>query len=185
VSNPLVLHVVRPYETEEAYLEAEAWSIDAKTMLLIGQRKLPEDTAVLFDVALSTGEKIIKAEARVVGVVPPAGERPGGVRVRFKRFGAMTKAFIDRALEAQRKARESEQRAEAPTPPSSPQAEPAASPTQGTPGKNGSERSGVHERVARRVAPPPNREELLEKLRQRSLALKSARRLPADEEQSA
>lgn len=208
MSNPIVLHVVRPYQSEEEYLAAEAWSIDAKSMLLIGQRRLPPDTAVLFDVALGNGHKVIKAEARVVGAVAAKGDRPGGLRVRFKRFGATTKAFIDRAVAAHAAAAEAQPAPPsapsspepgsaplaAPAPvsapeetrdrPSTPEAAPAsdrraevAPPPAEKPAQQNvaAERSGIHRRVVAPVPAPPNREELLEKLRARSRALAKAR----------
>lgn len=123
--NTVVVHVVRPYATEQEYLAAEAWSIDARSMLLIDAETLPLDTAVLFDIALADGHKPIRAEGRVVADVPPSGSRPGGLRVKFKRFGAATKAFIERAVASKTGGREAEQasqpRAE---PPSAPRAEP-------------------------------------------------------------
>jgi len=88
----------RPYASEEEYLAHERFSIEAKSMLLIDQPALPLDTAVVFDVALDNGQKPIRAEAKVVGYLEPEGDRPGGLRVRFRRFGAATKAFIDRAV---------------------------------------------------------------------------------------
>jgi hypothetical protein len=72
--------------------------MDAKTMLLIDQPALPLDTAIVFDVQLTNGHKPIRAEARVIAHVTAQGADPGGVRVRFKRFGSATKAFIDRAV---------------------------------------------------------------------------------------
>jgi len=54
---PVVLHVVRPYSSEDEYLAAEAWTIEARGMLLIGQREVELDRAVVFDVALSNGTK--------------------------------------------------------------------------------------------------------------------------------
>ena len=145
--NPIVVHVVRPYSSEQAYLSAEAWSIDPKGMLLIDAEALPSDTLVLFDVALADGQKPIRAEGRVVGMVPPSGDRPGGMKVRFKRFGSATKAFIERAVQAKKSAGE-------------PEAPAAASPAAHEP-------SGVRQRVPGPVAAPSNREELLARLRQR------------------
>lgn len=98
--NPVVVHVVRPYGSEQEYLAAEAWTIDARGMLLVEAEPLPPDTAVLFDVSLRDGSKPIRAEGRVVGAVTSKDGRPGGLRVRFKRFGAATKAFIERAVKA-------------------------------------------------------------------------------------
>jgi hypothetical protein len=98
LSTPIVIHLHRPYGSEEEYIAHEHFSIEAKSMLLIDQPALPLDTAVVFDVTLENGQKPIRAEARVIGHVEPEGERPGGLRVRFRRFGAATKAFIDRAV---------------------------------------------------------------------------------------
>jgi hypothetical protein len=98
LSSPIVIHMYRPYASEEEYIARERFSIEAKSMLLINQPALPPDTAVVFDVTLENGQKPIRAEAKVVGYVEPQGDRPGGLRVRFRRFGAATKAFIDRAV---------------------------------------------------------------------------------------
>ena len=179
--NPIVVHVVRPYSTEEQYLAAEAWSIEQRGMLLVGAEELAADTAVLFDVALADGHKPIRAEGRVVGSVPAQGDRPGGVRVRFKRFGAATKAFIERAVQAK-----SSPGAVAPSSPiAAPEPERLSMPevrasmtdleaislppppVAAAPRSSEREPSGVRQRVPGPVAAPANREELLARLRQR------------------
>lgn len=190
--NPVVVHVVRPYSTEQDYLNAEAWSIDPRGMLLIGAEPLPGDTAVLFDVALSDGQKPIRAEGRVVGLVAANGDRPGGLRVRFKRFGAATKAFIERAVRAKQAASEPEPERPSqvePERPSAPDAEQPSSPDGERlslpevrasmtdlepaaaaplpPSSLAREPSGPRQRVPGPVAAPANREELLARLRQR------------------
>jgi hypothetical protein len=99
VTSPVVLHISRPYANVEEYLAAEAWCVDAHAMLLIDQPPLERDTAIVFDVTLADGSRPIKAEARVSRVIAPTGDRPGGLRVRFKRYSAPTKAFIDRAMQ--------------------------------------------------------------------------------------
>jgi hypothetical protein len=189
--NPVVVHVVRPYASEQEYLAAEAWSIDAKGMLLVDADALAPDTAVLFDVALSDGQKPIRAEGRVVKVVAPTAGRPGGLRVRFKRFGAATKAFIERAVKAQSVAgeleRPSQPEAERPSTPEAEQPSqvehdrpslpevrpsmteleaPAALASPASPERE-REPSGLRQRVPGPVSAPANREELLQRLRQR------------------
>jgi hypothetical protein len=159
LSNPAVIHVVRPYQTEAEYLEAEAWSIEARTMILIGEPELPEGTAVLFDVQLANGTKPIRAEARVVESVASSPGRPGGLRVRFRRYGAATKAFIDRAAAMPR--------AEGVAPKAAPSpAEEASPPLTGM----SAESSGIHPRSIPVVAAPPDREALLDRLRERARA---------------
>ncbi|HVY28514.1 MAG TPA: hypothetical protein VHB79_18285 [Polyangiaceae bacterium] len=192
--NPVVVHVIRPYATEQDYLAAEAWSIDSRSMLLIDAEPLPPDTAVLFDIALEDGQKPIRAEGRVVSRVAPQDGRPGGMKVRFKRFGAATKAFIERAVKAKSgTAQELPSRPEGERP-SAPQAEAPSAPEAEAPSAPEVERismpevrasmtdleavvlpvarepahaSGLRQRVPGPVAAPANREELLARLRQR------------------
>jgi hypothetical protein len=161
LSNPAVIHVVRPYQSEAEYLDAEAWSIEARTMILIGEPDLPEGTAVLFDVQIGNGTKPIRAEARVVESVPSRPGRPGGLRVRFRRYGAATKAFIDRAA-AMPRTETSEGAESADTPR-------AAEPERAIPATN-AESSGIHPRSVPVVAAPPDRDALLDRLRERARA---------------
>lgn len=173
MSSSIVIHVLRPYATEEEYLARERFSIDSKSMLLIDQPPLPVDTAVVFDVQLENGQKPIRAEARVIGYVAATGTTPGGLRVRFKRFGAATKSFIDRAIApppAPASARPTPSLVPSPlVAPPEPVAplvtEIAAShePRQA----DRRESSGIHRRPIVPVAAPANREELLERLRTR------------------
>ena len=44
-TTPLVLLIVRPYDTVDEYLAAEAWTIDARAMLLVDAPDLEPDTA--------------------------------------------------------------------------------------------------------------------------------------------
>ena len=97
---PVVIHLSRPYANAEEYLAREAWSIDTRSMVLVGQAELPKETDIVFDVTLADGSKPIRAEARVVGAVAPTEGRPGGLKVRFKRYGAATRAFVERAVSA-------------------------------------------------------------------------------------
>jgi len=212
--NPVVVHVVRPYASEQDYLNAEAWTIDQRSMLLIDAEALPGDTAVLFDISLSDGQKPIRAEGRVVGMVSANAGRPGGMRVRFKRFGAATKAFIERAVKAKSGGAEPERpsapQAERPSAPqaerpSAPQAERPSAPEAERPSAPEAERpsatdgdrvsmpevrlsmtelesaaappappppsnrepTGLRQRIPGPVTAPANREELLQRLRQR------------------
>ena len=182
--NPVVVHIVRPYSSEQEYLNAEAWSIGQRAMLLIDAETLPSDTAVLFDIALSDGQKPIRAEGRVVGVVGPSDGRPGGLKVRFKRFGAATKAFIERAVNAGRVNGEPERRsapeAELPSAPGDDRFVEGDRPSltemrvsvtdlEPAPVASASDRepSGLRQRAPGPVAAPANRDELLQRLRQR------------------
>jgi len=161
LSSPIVIHVLRPYANEDEYLAHERTSIDSKSMLLIDQPALPAETQIVFDIQLVNGQKPIRAEGKVMGYVEANADTPAGLRVRFKRFGAATKAFIDRALSA-------------PTPiavspadllaaPLEVSLSPAAPPAAETPS---SETSGIHRKVSA-VSAPRDRDALLARLRGR------------------
>ena len=150
---PIVIHVLRPYANEDEYLAHESSSISSKSMLLIEQPPLSADTAIVFDVSLTNGQKLIRAEGKVIEHVAAEGGRPAGLSVRFKRFGAATKAFIDRAV-AMSTASSFAPGLLLAAPVQVASAEPPES-------------SGVHIRTARAVAVPLDREALLARLRQR------------------
>jgi hypothetical protein len=67
-------------------------------MILLNQPRFEKDTIVRFELSLKSGEKLIRAEARVVGYHNATSDKPGGPKVRFKRFGGTTKAFIQRVM---------------------------------------------------------------------------------------
>jgi len=165
LSSTIVIHVLRPFESEDEYLAHEASTIDSKSMLLIDQAPLPPETAIVFDVQLQNGQKPIRAEAKVIAHVAPSAGKPGGLRVRFKRFGAATKAFIDRAVAERAVSRP----AAMPSIPS--QVAPVVEDRElrtTSPGGAEREPSGIHRRPVAPVPAPLNREELLERLRARA-----------------
>lgn len=196
----VALRVIRPYLTEEEYLEAEAWTFEARSMLLLDQGGIDENTVVVFDVLLQSGVRVVRAEAKVVGSVPGDANRPPALRVRFRRFDTKSKAFIERAVaireqqlslqpahlaepevKPSRPPRRSARPSEASRPPPAPSAagqprspRPSTRPVARPEGPSGAgavraeaataiEPSGIH----RRITPPPNREELLDRLRAR------------------
>lgn len=99
MTQPIVLHVARPYASVDEYLAQEGWTLDARSIVLVDQPPLPRDTIITFDLTLADGSRPIRAEGRVLGMLDPADGRPGGLRVRFKRYGASTKALIERAVQ--------------------------------------------------------------------------------------
>ncbi len=111
----------------------------------------------------------------MLGYAEASAGHPGGVRVRFKRYGAATKAFIDRAntntapAALCRLARDrSRRRLEAPV---APPVEAALAPSQAllaeSDDREPAESSGVHRKAVLPVAAPADREALLNRLRAR------------------
>lgn len=97
-NKPRILRITRPYESVEDYIQSEGWTISNKRMILLDQPRFDRDTIVRFELSLQNGEKLIRAEAKVVGYQTATPDKPGGPKVRFKRFGGSTKAFIQQVV---------------------------------------------------------------------------------------
>lgn len=170
----LSLRLVRPYATEEELIAAEAWAIDKKGIVLVGQPRLASGTVVRFELLLEGGERVLVAEGKAVGYTKADGDRPGGAKVRFKRFNASGKAFIERALAAKAAQQAEPGCTPAPKPGSAMTAEATnAAEPQAPPAMADPEQSGIRHRASGPVAPPDNRDELLDKLRERARLVKA------------
>jgi hypothetical protein len=177
--------VTRPYRSVEEYLDAEAETIDARGMLLIDAPFLPRNTLVRFVVSIATGEQLIRAEGVARDRVAATPSAPAGLRVWFKRFGVATKEVIDRAV-AIRAQRGGSRIASGPQSvadlprvvphelPSSPQVSPE--PKRTVPGEPAKALGPSH---AEPLAPPANRNDLLERLRARARTMTAEQRLAA------
>ncbi len=180
MTSPLHLKLVRPYDSVDDFLEAEGWSIQPKGMLLLEEPEAASGALVRFEVQLRTGERLIRAEGTVVGHAAAREDRPAGLKVRFKRLDARSKALIDRAGAAQALPRPP---TEPPRPPmvSLPDADGDSSPSaveilgESSPTASDApdevrepgEDSGVRRVTATAADPPRNRDELLARLRDR------------------
>ncbi|HEY5960394.1 MAG TPA: hypothetical protein VIV60_27760 [Polyangiaceae bacterium] len=98
MQDPLSIRVDRPYVTEEAFLEAEAWSVNARSMLLIDIDPIPEGTALRCELRLSNGHALIVAEGYAVKHLNATATRPSGLVVRYKRMSAASTEFVKRAV---------------------------------------------------------------------------------------
>ncbi len=195
MTQPVILRLSRPYDSVDAYLESEAWCFDRKSIVLVDQDELESGTIVRFELTLRDGERVLRAEGKVLGPTDPRDDRPAGLNVRFRRFDASTKAMIERAvqfrLDVRKQAeadRATDELLEA-TDDSSPEA--ADGPRRPLPSLPDLESSpsAVVEPISLRpddvaadddsgirsmgtpIAPPKNRDELLAKLRARAATL--------------
>jgi hypothetical protein len=165
VAEPVIIRVIRPYWSVEEYLEAEADTIDTRGMLLVGADPLPKNTTVKFVVSLASGEQLIRAEGVARSHVPASPASPGGLRVWFRRFGVATKAIIDRAgaIKARATGIQPEPAAQASVAPlSKSRGVPAAPRPVSEP-----RLEALRARATKSVPLPPDREELLGRLRAR------------------
>lgn len=163
--------LVRPYQDETAFVEAEGWTLGKRSILLIDAPDLEVGTEVRCDVSLESGQTLIRAEGRIVEQIAPDGDRPGGLKLRFQRVAPETKALIGRVLTEV--VDSGPAASPGPLPPPAETADPdeadpdEADPDGGEPPRAKRSDSGFHQRVVAPVEPPPNREQLLDRLRAR------------------
>jgi hypothetical protein len=167
LKHPKNLRLSRPYASVEDYVAAEGWTIDARGMVLLEQESMPPGTVVRFEIVLESGEKPIRAEARVVGDVEPTGSRPGGVRVRFRRLGPNCKELLDHVLESRGSSAHATVELSSPMAAELPLPDPEPTPPP-SPAPQPERSSEVRVHGAGPIAAPPNRDELLERLRERA-----------------
>jgi hypothetical protein len=197
VADAVLLRVERPYASEDEYIAQEGWTIDDKSIVLVGQEELPKDTVVRFEVVLADGSKPIRAEGKVSRLIAATSGKPGGLKVRFRRFDAATKKFIERAVAERKAARRSRKPPASELPPLVLEPEAAAPASMPAPDAE-SEPDAAPEIVAggdaveaamspppvkrgraqragpKVVSAPPNRDELLQRLRDRLAKIRKA-----------
>jgi hypothetical protein len=172
------LKVVRPYDTEEAFVKGDLARIGRTTIVLADTPPRPAGETVRFDVVLTSGAAVFRGEGVVVTHHGPGDGKAEGLEVRITRFDAKSKAVLDRAqaLRAAHKpkAHELPHKAAAPRDIGSlPEAVPARISV--LPSAPGERPSGVRSApTVHRVAPPPNRDEMLAALRARANKMREA-----------
>ncbi|MGC4067518.1 MAG: hypothetical protein QM784_23310 [Polyangiaceae bacterium] len=98
MADVVTFRVVRPYTTEEAFLEAEAWTINTRSVLLIDVEPHPEGMIARIELALANGKALIVAEGSVAKHLAASSSRAGGLVVRFRRMSAASSEFVKRAV---------------------------------------------------------------------------------------
>jgi hypothetical protein len=210
---PAAIRLSRPYASEKEFVEGDLPFLGRATLFLPNVPARGAGEIVRFEFLLSTGAPVFRGEAQVVAHHPAAGTKPAGLEVRITRMDAKSKSIHDHVKErrlagarsspksvAPNRATESMAPAKVGPPPvevslptlAAPRVAPVASAVAARaaepPPEAPSERSGIHLSPARpKVAPPPNRDEILDRLRERArqLAAKGALPLPKKTRQSA
>jgi hypothetical protein len=96
---PLAIRITRPYFDEDAFLAEEADTLTPSSLLLLGAQSRPEGTILRFELALRSGEILLRGEGRVTAYKAKArGDTPGLV-LRFTRLDLKSKQFLDRVKE--------------------------------------------------------------------------------------
>ena len=97
VRAPVAIRVMRPYASEDAFLERELETLTRTSIILVGAQSRPVGVVLRFEVVLENGTSIMRGEGRVVSHKPNAfGDSPG-LTLRFTRLDTRTKALVDRA----------------------------------------------------------------------------------------
>jgi hypothetical protein len=94
---PVAIRITRPYATEDEFLDKELDTLTRTTVVLIGAQSRPQGVVLRFEVALSSGQVLVRGEGRVVGFKPNAYDGQAGLTLRFTRLDTRSKALVDRA----------------------------------------------------------------------------------------
>jgi hypothetical protein len=94
---PVAIRIVRPYETEEAFLENELETVGKTSVILIGAHSRPTGVILRFEVTLASGTSVLRGEGRVLAHKESAFRGQPGLALRFTRLDPKSKALVDRA----------------------------------------------------------------------------------------
>ncbi|MCA9597123.1 MAG: hypothetical protein KC776_27605 [Myxococcales bacterium] len=87
----------RPYGSLEELIEAEAWSITRERLVLVGHPAIPDGSPLRVDLVLASGERVLRAEGKVVDQFPSEGDRTGGPRLALRRVTRDSQKLINLA----------------------------------------------------------------------------------------
>jgi hypothetical protein len=97
VRAPVAIRVMRPYSSEDAFLERELETLTRTSIILVGAQSRPVGVVLRFEVVLENGTSIMRGEGRVVSHKPNAFNDQPGLTLRFTRLDTRTKALVDKA----------------------------------------------------------------------------------------
>lgn len=94
---PVAIRIVRPYESEDEFLDAELETVGKTSVILIGAHPRPTGVILRFEVTLNNGSTILRGEGRVLAHKENAFRGQPGLSLRFTRLDPRSKALVDRA----------------------------------------------------------------------------------------
>jgi molecular chaperone DnaK len=94
----LPLRIRLPFASEDEFVERYGANVEKSGLFIATRNTKPEGTAISFELVLQDGTRLMRGEGVVTQVV--ATEAPGqsGMRLRFTRLEARTKALVDRIM---------------------------------------------------------------------------------------
>jgi hypothetical protein len=191
------IRLARPYGSEKEFLDGDFGWLGRTTVILPNGPARAAGELVRFELVLTSGAPILRGEGHVVAHHSPGGPKPPGLEVRFTRVDAKSKVLLDRVRERRNAMSQpgstsllpaqsllplqsllpsqepsSQEPALSRPPHSNGHSVPTPPTTLGSPRRGThtpSERSGMHlTRAASKIAPPANRDDILERLRTRA-----------------
>jgi hypothetical protein len=183
------VRIARPYGSDNEFVEGDFAWLGRTTIILPNGPARTVGELVRFEIVLTNGAPVLRGEGHVVAHHIPGGPRPAGLEVRYTRVDAKSKLILDRVRERRTQNGETGKIRVSQVPSvgevrplnGQPGTSPVSSvlPVLKPPADTPSERSGVHltKSAEGRVAPPANRDEILERLRVRARELVASGRL--------
>lgn len=96
---PVAVRIVRPYSSEDEFLEHELDTLGRAGIVLIGADARPSGVILRFEVVLADGAPLVRGEGRVLAFRENVvGDQPG-LALRFTKLDVRSKALVDRASE--------------------------------------------------------------------------------------
>jgi hypothetical protein len=162
--SPVTIRITRPYGSENEFIDGDFAWIGRTTIVLANTPARKAGEIIRFEIVLTSGSPVFRGEGSVVGYYPPGGGKPPGLEVRFTRIDARSKLVLDKVRERRTALSRS---GELPAAPAS--LAPAPPQAIQPPARAASERRVVQRTSPHsKVAAPPNRDEILERLRSRA-----------------
>jgi hypothetical protein len=186
---PPTIRITRPWASEKEFIDGDLACLGRTAILLPNAPAREPGELIRFEIVLSSGAPVFRGEGHVVAHHPPGGPKPAGLEVRFTRIDARSKLLLDRVRERRtallRSGSIPPPALVSQAPPPGPSSQPPAVLMSQAPMSltglsssrlsigRGAQTEALLARARARgpVPPPPNRDELLERLRERGRRL--------------
>ncbi|HEX9295488.1 MAG TPA: hypothetical protein VF881_06620 [Polyangiaceae bacterium] len=180
---PPTLRITRPYSSEAEFVDGDFAWIGRTTIVLPDVEARTAGELVRFEIILRQGAPVFRGEGHVVGYHASESGRPPGLEIRFTRIDARSKLIVDKVRDRRAALpRQNVAIAVAADPGAAEsKAEPAVVSAEVQPLVLKLSLDAPSERTSppqkggpRKIAPPANRDEILERLRARAKQLAAA-----------
>jgi hypothetical protein len=96
---PPTLRITRPWASEKEFIDGDLACLGRTAIVLPNAPAREPGELIRFEIVLSTGTAVFRGEGHVVAHHAPGGAKPAGLEVRFTRIDARSKLVLDRVRE--------------------------------------------------------------------------------------